>query len=410
MIYAGTIVDICNKKTYVFTMGLEVVTIKTKKEYFVGQKITFRKGDLYRDWYLSYPSLGLAAVALIVALILGFNSLESRFFQSQNATRLNTTSQGDSQPVDVLEKEELDAEKTEDEKLTDTTTKTVEKDVNQEAEEESLKEKEETKVEVKEEKPVVKAETFSPALAVSNSDSSITFDWNQLSSDSITYNGVQYSGFQFYKVVASETNPNPTYPEDGYLVYITDKSDSDWTVIPANKDYNMSPKLESGKTYYVAITYVFDNGKFSSEVKTIQVPAYTDVQVEKKTEKKTETPSSPAATVSDFHISVGVEGASLKFSWTPLSGSSVSYNGNTYSNFHYYKVVASTTNSAPKYPDDGYLTYITDYNQAAWTLTPSTDSYNQSPALVSGTTYYFSITYVFENGKLYSDTVTCQVP
>lgn len=46
----------------------------------------------------------------------------------------------------------------------------------------------------------------------------------------------------------------------------------------------------------------------------------------------------------------------------------------------------------------------------AWTLTPSTDSYNQSPTLVSGTTYYFSITYVFENGKVYSDTVTCLVP
>lgn len=389
MIYAGTIVEICNKKTYVFTMGLEMVTIKTKKEYFLGQQISFRKKDLYRDWYFSYPTMGVAAVAVLLALALIFTTLENRFFQSQNAGKIPTATQESTLDVDILEKEEAapDIEEKEEIKPVEETEE-ITKDL------EEIEEPEEPAV-----------ETFSPSLSVTAKDQSIVFDWTQLPANSVSYNGTQYTGFQFYKVVASETNSKPKYPEDGYLAYITDKTDSDWTVLPANKDYHLSPKLESGKTYYFSITYVFENGTFSSNAQSVQVPVYTEVVEEKKTE-----PVTNSETLTDAHISVAAEGASLKFGWTPVTGSSITYNGTTYSNFQFYKVVASATNAAPKYPDDGYLTYITDYNQAAWTLTPSTDYYNQSPTLVSGTTYYFSITYVFENGKLYSDTVTCLVP
>ena len=69
-------------------------------------------------------------------------------------------------------------------------------------------------------------ETFSPSLSVTAKDQSIVFDWTQLPADSVSYNGTQYSGFQFYKVVASATNAAPKYPEDGYLTYITDYNQS----------------------------------------------------------------------------------------------------------------------------------------------------------------------------------------
>lgn len=47
MIYAGTIIEISNKKTYVFTMDYDVVIIKTKKGFFLGQNVTFKKKDKY---------------------------------------------------------------------------------------------------------------------------------------------------------------------------------------------------------------------------------------------------------------------------------------------------------------------------------------------------------------------------
>ena len=39
-----------------------------------------------------------------------------------------------------------------------------------------------------------------------------------------------------------------------------------------------------------------------------------------------------------------------------------------------------------------------------------TDDYNKSPKLVSGQTYYCSITYVYNDRKEYGETVTFQAP
>lgn len=72
--------------------------------------------------------------------------------------------------------------------------------------------------------------------------------------------------------------------------------------------------------------------------------------------------------------------------------------------------VASPNNPNPVYPNDGYLTYLTDYNSSSCTITPSSGNYNKSPELVAGQAYYFSVTYVFENGKISSNTVQYIVP
>lgn len=238
-------------------------------------------------------------------------------------------------------------------------------------------------------------DSFDPNLKVSSTETTIKFDWTELPSSKVTYKNKEYYGFNYYKVVASKTNDHPIYPDDGYLTYITDYSDSDWYINPAEGNYNHSPELISGETYYVSITYVFENGKFTSETKTVTVPSYQEQSSE---------------SVESLKLSMKSTDDTLKFYWTPIESSSMSYNGKNYSNFHYYKVVASKTNSSPKYPDDGYLTYISDYNASSWSLNPSQDDYNKSPELESGETYYFSITYVFENGKAYSNTVKHTIP
>ena len=238
---------------------------------------------------------------------------------------------------------------------------------------------------------------FDPNLKVSTSGNTISFNWTGLPSTEVTYRDKNYSGFNFYKVVASQTNSHPSYPEDGYLTYISDYSDSDWSVNPGEGNYNYSPELSPGVTYYVSITYVFDNGKFTSETKTVTVPNYSQQE-------------ETANTVSSLGLSVSASGDALVFSWTPIGDSAMTYNGTTYKDFNFYKVVASKTNASPRYPEDGYLTYISDYNSSSWSVNPETDGYNQSPTLESGETYYFSITYVFGNGKVSSNTVQYMVP
>jgi hypothetical protein len=97
-------------------------------------------------------------------------------------------------------------------------------------------------------------------------------------------------------------------------------------------------------------------------------------------------------------------------SFTPVGADTVSLNGVTYSGFHYCKIVASKTNPNPVYPDDGYLYYTSELTASYWSVEPGSDSYNQSPVLESGSTYYFSVTYVFDNGKFSSNTVQLAVP
>lgn len=249
--------------------------------------------------------------------------------------------------------------------------------------------------------PTPAPSSFYPNLSVSSSNTEMYFSWTPIGASSIQYNGTSYSDFQYYKVVASQTNPSPVYPKDGYLYYSSDESSSDWSVDVSGKSYNQSPKLESGKTYYFSITYVFKNGKFSSSTVQYKVPEYSI---------PTAVPTQTVPTQPSAALSVSSSGTTMSFSWSKVAASSVTYGGTTYKNFNYYKIVASQTNPNPVYPKDGYLYYSSDKSTTDWSVDVTGKSYNQSPKLESGKTYYFSITYVFDNGKFSSNTVQYKVP
>lgn len=239
-------------------------------------------------------------------------------------------------------------------------------------------------------------DNFSPDLTVTAQGDSIQFCWTPLDADTVTYKDKSYQGFLYYKVVASADNPHPIYPDDGYLAVISERWQDGWSVTPSDSDYNCSPELLSGATYYFSITYVFDNGKFTSDTETLKVPEYDLPQTEE--------------IIGDLTLTVSSRDGALLFHWTPLNSSSASYQGRTYSDFNFYKVVASRTNPNPVYPDDGYLTYVSDCYADSWSLAPAYEDYNHSPELIPGETYYFSITYVFGNGKLSTNTVSYTVP
>lgn len=80
--------------------------------------------------------------------------------------------------------------------------------------------------------------------------------------------------------------------------------------------------------------------------------------------------------------------------------------------FVYYKVVASKSNSLPRYPQDGYLYVISDRDQTSVTINKE-DSYNGGDIegkLVAGQSYYFSITAVYDDAKVPGNAVLLKYP
>jgi hypothetical protein len=264
---------------------------------------------------------------------------------------------------------------------------------------------------------------FASEVTVKQTDNGLAVQWNQ---------APESEGFRFYKVVASLHNSNPVYPEDGYALVIQEIGKTS-AVLSPGCDYHggdVGGTLLGGQTYYISISYVYENTVFKGNAVSAIIPepvAQTPEQTptialtptpqtpEPQATQAVQTPQTttqPTPSVSAFTPSLTVETSNgkLVFNWTPISGDPVSYGGKTYKTFKYYKVVASQTNPNPIYPDDGYLQAISNKNTSNWTVDPSGDGYHTSPKLESGKSYYFSVTYVFENGKFTSNTAGASVP
>lgn len=239
---------------------------------------------------------------------------------------------------------------------------------------------------------------FDPKLTVTVTDGKLKFAWTPVTGAPLTYDGAAYNGFVAYKVVASQSDLTPSYPENGYIHEDREAEASGWSADPAGSGYNRSPKLEPGVKYYFAVTYVFENGLFTSNTVSLTVPEFIE---------------QPAETAPDFsepELSVTIGGDTLYFNWTPLPGKTVTYGGTTYEGFKYARVTASKNNPTPVYPDDGYLYYAADPSTSSWSVTPALENYNKEPRLKPSETYYFAVTYVFKNGKFVTNTVTATVP
>jgi hypothetical protein len=80
--------------------------------------------------------------------------------------------------------------------------------------------------------------------------------------------------FQGYKVVISDTNKEPSYPQDGYLYWIT-KIDQNYAIVDNNKAYNggsINGYLQPGKTYYFAVTYIYKDRKVTTPAVKLTTP------------------------------------------------------------------------------------------------------------------------------------------
>jgi hypothetical protein len=168
------------------------------------------------------------------------------------------------------------------------------------------------------------------------------------------------AGFTYYKVIRSIDNPNPVYPDDGYIAYSGAANYSSYTDTNPYK----------GVSYYRVCTIVKPD-RYCSPVVTIDNSAAATTTTTPVTTSSQATDSNgyyPKTVYNAFNFSAVLSDGKVKMSWTPYAPSG----------FNYYKVVRSTTNSDPVYPDDGYILANGD---------PDFSSYTDTNVKV-GTSYY----------------------
>ncbi len=101
-------------------------------------------------------------------------------------------------------------------------------------------------------------------IRVENSGNKLLVSWDKINS----------SDFQGYKVVISRSDSTPAYPDNGYLQYITDKNNNS-IVVKAGDCYNggdIDGCLQSGVYYYFSITVLYKDGKAAGNVIRAKLP------------------------------------------------------------------------------------------------------------------------------------------
>jgi hypothetical protein len=116
----------------------------------------------------------------------------------------------------------------------------------------------------------------------------------------------------------------------------------------------------------------------------------------------TDEENGPDAGLVSSNIRVSISGGKALLHWDKI----------TSPDFTGYKVVISKNDSTPVYPDDGYLSFITDRNTTGMTVKAG-DGYNGGDIggnLEAGVNYYFSITVLYNDGKAPGNVVRVKLP
>ncbi|MBT3318761.1 MAG: fibronectin type III domain-containing protein [Clostridia bacterium] len=177
-------------------------------------------------------------------------------------------------------------------------------------------------------------------------------------------------GFTGYKIVASKTNENPSYPEDGYLKYITNEGTTSKSL------YEGYGGLKANTYYYFSVTYLYSDGsKIIGNAVWLKVP-------EKEEEPDPTDP--PSGDMVATTIRGEMDGSAVYVSWDKIE----------HDHFAGYKVVYSYLDSTPVYGESNvYYTYITDPNVNSKVYSDITALKDYS----SGATCYFSVTVLYND-------------
>lgn len=197
----------------------------------------------------------------------------------------------------------------------------------------------------------------------------------------VAWTPVAKESFKYYKVVLSQSDKTPEYPDQGSYRVIDDYDETTAVIEAGDKYYNgdFGDKIKTGE-YYLSITALLNDGKVTSNV----IPVVL-VYEEDDASNASKTPKLELAR-HDGH------GMKLEWSTVPSSG------------FKYYKVVLSTSDGSPIYPDNGYAKSIGSVNEN-YAYVEIGDHYNNGDfgnTIVSGD-YYVAISAVYESGTYASN-------
>jgi PKD repeat protein len=234
-----------------------------------------------------------------------------------------------------------------------------------------------------------------PLITGTTENGKIRLDWDVITNPCL----------QGYKVVISKNNPNPKYPDDGYMFWITDRN-TNHAIISSTDHYNggdFGGYLQPGQKYYFSITAVYSDAKIAGNVVELVYPGSgtpTTTCTTKPTTTCTQNPCEPY-TVPLLNGSINQD-EKVRLGWDVIPNSCLQG----------YKVVISKNNPNPKYPDDGYMAWITDRN-TNFSVIDSTMHYNGGDFggyLQPGQRYYFSITAVYPNAKVPGNVIPLTYP
>jgi len=205
------------------------------------------------------------------------------------------------------------------------------------------------------------ASRVAPVVKAAAGANSVTVTWNKISSPDLVG----------YKVVASVSCSTPKYSENGYYVWITDANTTSCT-INNGASYNGGDvgTFSGGTPYYFSVTAIYGDEwqKIAGNAIQVTMPGAAVVTPAPVLDPEG---TYPAVTLN----APGISGTVANLSWSKTADTT---------GFQFYKVVVSTTNSAPAYPGDGYVFY-----------TQNPDELSYSHDLGGPGTYYISITAVY---------------
>lgn len=184
--------------------------------------------------------------------------------------------------------------------------------------------------------------------------------------------------FMYYKVVASKHNPNPKYPENGYLYCITDINTTQ-AVIDNSQCYDggdFGGSFASGQNYYFTVTAVYEDRKVTGNAVEMTFAGNEGTSTEYQAP----------------NVSLDTSNGKTILRWDMI----------TDKRLQGYKVVISKYDSTPVYPENGYFAWITDRNKT-YCVIGAHDKYNSGDFgkyLIPGEKYYFSVTAVYDCAKI----------
>jgi hypothetical protein len=206
----------------------------------------------------------------------------------------------------------------------------------------------------------------------------------------LKWDKIEHLDLNGYKIVASTSNASPTYPNDGYLAWLTDVDQVEYLIKPGTL-YNggdLGGSFKSGQEYYLNITAIYDKGNKSGEGVLAQMSGEIN-SLDLSTEKIPK-------------VTGKIMDNKIYLSWDTIDNTGLQG----------YKIVASKSNPNPVYHQDGYAKWITDLSVKEIYLSPYT-YYNGGDIggkLMPNENYYFSVTAVYNDGKVAGNAVQLRMP